>query len=352
MGTKNSIIYSIFVIVLIYTLSGCSNTDRLNREQPFERNDFIMGTIVSQRIYGKNAEKAAVKVVERLKEIEESMTVNAPGGEINKLNENSGKSKVILSSDSYHVLKTGVKYSVLTDGAFDVTIGPLVKLWGIYSEHPRIPAQAEIERVKELVDYRDIIFNEANRGVMLKKAGQMADLGGIAKGFGGDEAIRIYRDWGIKSAYVNLGGNIVALGNKPDGSKWRVGIQDPRGLQGAYIAIIPVADKTVVTSGDYERYFEEGGVRYHHILDPRSGYPARTKLISSTIIADKSIDADALSTSVFVMGLDKGMEFVEGIKGVEALFVDENRKIYVTDGLRKKVVFKGDESGYEYIEKR
>ena len=178
------------------------------------------------------------------------------------------------------------------------------------------------------------------------------DLGGIAKGYAGDEAIKIYKKYGIKSAYINLGGNVVVLGTKPDGKPWRIGVQNPRAENGFYIGIVEVADKAVVTSGDYERFFEENGKRYHHILDPKTGRPADSGLISSTIVTDVSMDADALSTAAFVLGLEKGRALVESLEGVEAIFVTKDKEVYVTDGLRNSFTFSDESKEFKYVEKR
>jgi len=179
----------------------------------------------------------------------------------------------------------------------------------------------------------------------------MVDLGGIAKGYAGDEAIRIYKEHGLKSAYINLGGNVVVLGGRPDGSPWRIGIQNPRAPNGMYIGIVRVTDKAVVTSGDYERYFEKENVRYHHILDTKTGYPADSGLISSTIVTDVSMDADALSTAAFVLGLEEGMKLVNSLKGVEAIFITGDKRVYVTEGLKSSFTFDDESKEFKYAEK-
>jgi FAD:protein FMN transferase len=179
----------------------------------------------------------------------------------------------------------------------------------------------------------------------------VVDLGGIAKGYTGDEAIKIYKRNNIKSAYINLGGNVVVLGNRPDGSPWRIGIQNPRAANGLYIGVVKVTGKAVVTSGDYERYFERNNVRYHHILDTKTGYPADSGLISATIITDVSMDADALSTATFVLGLEKGMKLVNSLKGVEAVFITKDKKVYVTEGLKSSFTFDDESKEFKYVEK-
>lgn len=335
------------VIILLMLMPGCIR----HKELPYTSSDFIMGTYVTQRIYGENAEEAAKEVRQRLEDIENRMTINAPGGEINNLNEMAGNGVVTLSSDTYYVIREALTYSELSGGAFDITIGPVVKLWGVFSDDARVPEPHEVEEKVKLVNYRDLILEEPDKA-KLTKPGQIVDLGAIAKGYGGDEAIRIYKKHGIKSAYINLGGNTVVLGSKPDGSPWRVAIQNPRGENNTYIGIVPVTDKAVVTSGDYERYFEKDGKRYHHIFDPKTGYPAESDLISASVITEKSIMADVLSTAVFVLGLDKGMELIENLEGVEGIFVTREKKVYVSSGLAETFIFDDKSGEFEYVQKR
>lgn len=344
----------VLIVLATFFLTGCANigVTPVKRIEPFETQDFLMGTVISQRVYGDNAQKAAQDVLDKLKEIERSMTIITPGGEINKLNSEAGKNWVKLSSETLYVLEKARKFSELSGGAFDATIGPLVKAWGVFTENPRVPSKEEIERLLRLVDYKDININKTDSSARLEKPGQIVDLGGIAKGHAGDEAIKIYKKYGIKSAYANLGGNVVVLGSKPDGNPWRVGIQNPRAENGVYIGIVPVTDKAVVTSGDYERFFEEDDKKYHHILNPKTGYPADSGLISTTIIADASIDADALSTATFVLGLEKGKELVENLEGVEAIFITDNKEIYVTQGLKNNFIFVDESKEFKYVEKR
>jgi len=338
---------AILVIILIIALVACKGW-----QKPVESENFLMGTIISQRVYGKNAQKAIDAVNRRILELEELMTVNRSAGDASKINEMSGKSLVPIDQSTLQVLKKAVYFSRLTGGAFDVTVGKIVQLWGISTDNPNVPDKQEILDSLKLVNYEDIIIDEYSCSAGLRYENQSIDLGGIAKGYAGDEAIRLYKEYGITSAYINLGGNVVVLGKKPDGSPWRIGIQNPRSSNGKYIGIVEVADKTVVTSGDYERFFEKDGVRYHHIIDPKTGYPSNSDLISSTIIADLSVDADALSTSTFIMGLEKSIDFVENLEGVEGIFITKDKKVYATSGLRDSFRFSDESGEFEYVEKR
>ena len=173
------------------------------------------------------------------------------------------------------------------------------------------------------------------------------DLGAIAKGYTADEVKKVLLNNKINSALINLGGNVYAIGTNPDGDDWNIGIQNPLSTRGEYLGTISVTDKSIVTSGNYERFFIKDGIRYHHIFDPKTGYPAEEGLISTTIVSDKSIDGDALSTSTYILGLDKGIKLVESIKGVEAIFVTKDKKVYVTPGLKNNFKLTSKEFTYE-----
>ncbi|WP_010252421.1 FAD:protein FMN transferase [Acetivibrio cellulolyticus] len=343
---KNWLIILIMFAAISMTACGSS------KSAPYEITDFAMGTVITQRIYNKNGEEIGKQVMDRIKKIESDMTITKAGGEINKLNNASGTDFVKLNEDAIFVLEKAKEFSEIGQGAFDVTVGPLVKEWGIFMDNPSVPAKERINSLLSLVDYRSITIDKNRSMAKLEKSGQIVDLGGIAKGFAADEAMEIYWEQSVESAFISLGGNVVTLGGKPDGSPWKVGIRNPRGPEGSYIGIVGVKDKAVVSSGDYERYFEKDGVRYHHILDPKTGYPANSGLIGTTIISDFSIDADALSTATFVLGLEKGMDLIEKLDGVEAVFVTSDKKVYITEGLKDIFEFEDESNEYEYVEKR
>jgi len=307
----------------------------------------MMGTIVQLKVYGKNAEQATKKALERISDIENKMSVNIETSEITKLNAKAGVSGEKLSVDTYSVIEKAVQYSKLTDGALDATIEPIVKLWGIGTDKERIPSKGEIEEKLKLVDYKDILLDKKKSTVQLKRTRQAIDLGAIAKGYTADEIKKVLLANKISSALINLGGNVFAIGSKPDGTSWNIGIQNPLDTRGQYIGTISVTDKSVVTSGNYERFFIVDGKRYHHIFDPKTGYPSEAGLISTTIVSDKSIDGDALSTSTYIMGLSKGLKLIESIKGVDAIFITKDKKVYVTPGLKDNFKMTNKEFTYE-----
>lgn len=345
----------IIVFVSIY-VSACGKFETVPNKNsetvPYESEDFAMGTVIKQRIYGNNAEEISKKVIARIRDIEDDMTINKSGGEMNRLNAFAGIDFVEMNEDSIYILEKAKEFSKISNGAFNIMVGPLVKEWDVFSDNPSVPSMENIHSLLKLVDYEDVEINEIESKAKLEEKKQAVDLGGIAKGFAGDEAIELYREHNVESAFISIGGNIVLLGGKPDGSLFKVGIRNPRGPEGSYIGVISAKDKAIVSSGDYQRYFEKDGVRYHHIIDPRTGYPADSGLIGTTVVSDLSIDADALSTAAFVLGLEKGMELIEKLEGVEAVFVTNDKKVYITEGLSKVFQFEDENDEYEYVEKR
>jgi len=338
-------LFLFFVLLLLMNVTACNKSTGDNR---VTRTNFLLDTIIQITAYGPNAEDAIIAAFDRISDIQNKMTAVGHGSEITKINDAAGISFQKMSPDTFFVLKRGLYYSEKFKGRFDITIGPLVKLWGIGTEDARVPSAKEIENALEKVNYKALKLNEQENSAMLENEGMSIDLGAIAKGYAADEVIRILKERGIKSAVADLGGNIFVLGHKPDGSPWRVGIQNPFDSRGSTFAIVEVTDKTLVTSGIYERYFEENGKRYHHILDTYTGYPVENDLASVTIFSDSSIDADALSTSIFSLGLKEGIKQVEAIPDTEAIFVTKDYKVYITSGV-KDYGFKITDQRFELV---
>jgi thiamine biosynthesis lipoprotein len=297
-------------------------------------NSYSLGTIINLRVQGRDAKQAIEEAEERLNNIDDKMSAFKENSEISKINLKAGINPEIISKDTYFVIKEAIKYSCLLEGAFDPTIRPLVSLWNIGTRQKNIPDKCEIDNRLKLVNYKDVVFNDSNYSIMLKNEKQSLDLGGIAKGFAADEIRDIFHKYNISSALIDLGGNIFALGCKEDRTPWRVGIQDPFKERGEFMGVLSVKNKSVVTSGNYERYFLKDGKRFHHIIDPKTGYPSKSKIISATIISDNSIEGDGLSTGIYIIGIDKAMELIESISGVDGIFITEDKKIYITSGIK------------------
>jgi thiamine biosynthesis lipoprotein len=315
------------------------------------RTDFVLGTVCSIRIVEGPAREAAEAALNasfaRLREIEDRMSVNKDGTELSRINAAAGRSAVPVTEDVLFVVGKALEYARLSEGAFDPSVGPLVKLWGIGTELARVPSKDEIDKARRLVDWRKVELDPVAKTVRLAERGMRLDLGAIAKGYAADEVELILKAAGVKAAIVDLGGNVYALGAKKGGVPWRIGVQvpDPSASRGEYLGIVEGRDFTVVTSGIYERFFEEGGKRYHHILDLGTGYPADNGLVSVTIVAGSSVDADGLSTSLFALGKERGMALAKGLPGVSVIMVDAAGKVYLSPGAGK--VFKLTSKDYE-----
>ncbi|MDR1251388.1 MAG: FAD:protein FMN transferase [Treponema sp.] len=325
----------------------CSAACAVRAKVPPPQMEFVLGTVCSVNLYEDGSDKLYSRIFTRIREIDRTMSAvpgsQASGQEVSevvRINRNAGIAPVRVSAELFDVLERALYYAELSGGAFDPTIGPLVMLWGIGTPAERIPDEAEIAGALSLVDWRDLVIDREAGTVFLRRPGMALDLGGIAKGYAADEAARLAREGGAWRGIFDLGGNILALGGRDNGGDnrgeavpWRIGVQDPLGERGAYIGVLPVRDKSIVTSGIYERYFEAGGRRYHHILSTGDGRPVNNGLLSVTIIADYSIDADGLSTTVFALGYEKGRALVEALANTEAIFVFEDRTVKITAGI-------------------
>jgi thiamine biosynthesis lipoprotein len=296
------------------------------------QSEFVLGTICTVNLYNAGSSRVYREIFDRLREIENEMSANLEDSELERINRMAGVEAVPVHGDLLEIIEKALYYADISGGAFDPAVGPLVKLWGIGSDSPHIPSQEEIDSLLPLVNRRDIKIDRQNMTVFLRQPGMRLDLGAIAKGYAADETVAIIRNAGIRRGVIDLGGNIFAYGEKEDGSPWRIGIQNPLGDRGEYIGVMEVRNKTIVTSGVYERFIEAGGKRYHHLLSPETGFPADNGLLSVTIVADSSIDADGLSTAAFILGYEKGRPLVESM-GAVAVFVFEDRSVRGTAGI-------------------
>lgn len=305
-----------------------------NENQSISRTELFMGTAIKVTLYGSNDEKILDKAFDKVKEIENLVSINKDETELTKLNENAGKNKVKLSDISYEIIKKGLNYSKLSNGGYDISIGPLVKLWSIGLEGARVPSKEEINSTIKNVDFSKIQLNDSTNEVFLSKENMMLDLGSIAKGYTADLVADVLKNEGIKSAIIDLGGNIYALGKKQGGKDFTIGIQNPFKDRGNVVASISASNKSIVTTGVYERFIEKDGTKYHHILNPKTGYPYETKIAGVSIVSNKSVDGDALSTLIFTKGLEEGLKLLEGLDGIDAVFIMENKDIYITSGIK------------------
>jgi thiamine biosynthesis lipoprotein len=334
MKTKMAVLL-VLMCLLSAAVSGCLG-NKTGGFESVESTEHLLGTIITIKVYVKDIEKGKKAVdmaFDRIRQIENLMSVNIPDSEVSRINEKSGIEAVKVSSDTMAVVKKGIYYGRLSGGLFDITIGPLVKLWGIGTDSSTVPGQQELQKAIALVDYRKVIIDDASDSIMLPVKGMMIDLGGIAKGYAADQVKELLIAEGIGHAVINLGGNVLTVGDRYDGNAWNIGIQDPYAPTGGTMGVARIKDMTVVSSGDYERYFEQDGKRYHHIINPRTGYPEQNNLKGVTVITGSSFDADALSTTLFLLGPEKGIELIEQLENAEAIMIGRDREVIVSSGL-------------------
>lgn len=319
--------------MLAAVLAGCGNAESGGQTEALKeesRDIFAMDTYMTVTAYGPEAARAVEMAEEEIKRLDSLLSTGDTGSEVYKINE---EKEGVMSSDTAYLVERALELYDSTDGAFDIAVYPVMKAWGFTDQNYRVPEPEEIEELLKHVDASQIGFDEANSRISLGEQMQI-DLGGIAKGYTSARIMDIFRECQIESGLVNLGGNVQVIGSKPDQSLWRVAVKDPKDPEG-YVGILSVKDRAVITSGAYERYFEQDGEVYHHIIDPDTGYPADSGLVSVTIVSADGTLADGLSTSLFIMGLDRASDYWKEHKDeFEAVLMTGEGELYVTEGLK------------------
>lgn len=315
--------------------SGCS------LESKYDCEFFAMDTVMTINAYGSKSESAVKAAQNEISRLDKLLSVQNENSEIFKLNQSK---QMTVSEDTLTLITRSKELYTLTDGTFDISCEPLIREWGFYSRlENNVPSQKAIENALKGVGAEHIDIE--NSTVTLDENTSL-DLGGIAKGFASQKAAEILKEYGVTSALMSLGGNVRAVGSKPDGESWSVAVTDPDDNSKS-IGTLKISDKSVVTSGGYQRYFEENGQTYHHIIDTKTGYPADSGLKSVTVVSEDDTLADALSTALFVMGLEKSGEFYrENSSLFGAVFITDSNEIYVTDNLKDSFM---SEQGFEVI---
>jgi len=282
--------------------------------------------------------RAAISAaVEEMRRLERVLSEWRPDSEISRVNAQAGE-WVSIGPDSTRVIERGLWAGKLSGGSFDVTFQALSKIWKFGSaqdEHPKPPSRAEVEALRKLVDYRKVELDEAGGRVRIGKKQELG-LGGIAKGYIVDQAARVLRERGVSGFLVQAGGDLYGAGRKPDGAPWVSGVQDPRGEQGKFFAVLELTDHAFSTAGDYARAYVVGGKRYHHIIDPKTGYPA-TACRSVTVWAPDATTADGVDDAVFILGPERGLQLVESLEGVGAVIVDAKNRVFISERVKDKV---------------
>lgn len=306
---KKFIVHSSWFIVLsLAFIAGCRNNPL------YKDSEVIMGTFVE--VISPDRRAAGI-VFDQIKRIDALMSKYKENSQISQLNRTG---RMALGPDTFYVLKKAKEFWVLSNGAFDITVGPLMDLWGFTEKKYHVPAAGQINKTLRLVGTDKIVFDKINNVVKFKFPGMKIDLGGIAKGYAVDSAVGKLKQKGIKSCLINAGGQIYCLGDK-FGEPWSVAVRNPR--KPGFIDYLKLKDQSVATSGDYEQYFKDKEKRYSHILDPKTGYPAESGVLSVTVIALDGLTADALSTAIFVLGKKNGLELAKHFPGVRVEVVEE-----------------------------
>lgn len=319
------------------------------KERVFRKSKILMDTLITITAVSDSSEKAEIAIDKAFSEIEKIdslLNFFSDKSEVSEINRNAGRSPVRASPETIEVIEKAIYASKKTNSAFDVTIGNITALWDFHNKVK--PEDKAIKEKLPLVNYKNIVFDEHTSSIYLKKKGMLIDLGGIAKGYAADKAAEVMKRYGIRSGLVSVAGDIKAFGLRPDGKPWKVGIRNPRAIplsslngKGAtggsddIMATIELTDMAISTSGDYERYFIVGDKRYHHILNPKTGYPSDECQSVSVIARDTAI-TDSLSTGIFVLGPKKGLKLLEET-GINGIIVGKDGKIHITSNLRGKI---------------
>ncbi len=340
-GDKISALGLVLSLVLVLVLSSCggmagggetdgasADSEAKGASDEAQRSVFAMDTYMTVKAYGENAEDACDAAIAEITRLDNLFSVGIEDSDVSLVNKNGGGE---VSEDTKYLISRSLDIYEQTDGKFDISIYPVMDLWGFTTQDYHVPSEEELKDKLSLVDASKISIEEGE--VSFEKDGMQIDLGGIAKGYTSSGIMDIFDDYGVESGLVSLGGNVHLKGKKQDGSPWKVAIQNPDETQD-YLAVLEAGDVAVITSGGYERYFEEDGKTYHHILDPETGYPADSGILSATVVTADGTLADALTTSIYIMGTDEAIEYWKASEDdFDMILYTDDGKLYVTEGI-------------------
>jgi len=332
---KKFLLFLIGIVGVTLTACGTFGDPRELADEPYEAQEFLLGTLANIKVYDEGKEDALNDALARVEELDGMFSMTDSNSEIYAINQAAGQEPVEVSDEVFYVIEQALDYAEESNGLFDPTVGVITDLWGIGQDDARVPSQEEIEEKLPLVDYEKVQLDEEGQTVYLEEEGMMLDLGAIAKGYITDEAARTLVNQGVTTSIVDLGGDIYVIGSshRAIDDDWRVGIQNPFDERGEIVGIVPVKNESVVTSGIYERYVEDDeGNQYHHIINPQTGYPVNNEIAGLSLVAENSLRGDALSTAVFEMGVEEGLEFVNSKEDIEAVFITKDQEIYLSEG--------------------
>ena len=333
-------IISLFLVIVMLTtiaLTGCSNKTTV-KESPLTKSTFMLNTIITITLYDSTDETIIEDAFKLIHDFELIYSRTSSDSELYKLNEHQLPQKngvYTVSDDLADILSKAYYYSELTDGAFDLAIEPISSLWDFTAATPKVPDSQAIKERLPAVNYKNVHIN--GNQVSFDSEDTGIDLGAIAKGYIADKLKVFLLDRGVKSAMINLGGNVLCVGEKPDGKAFNIGIQKPFADRNETVAVMELKDMSVVSSGVYERCFTVDDKFYHHILNSKTGYPTDNNLIAVTIISKESVVGDGLSTSVFALGLEKGLDLINSLDGVYAVFITDDYKLHYSEGFKEHI---------------
>ena len=334
--TKKIGLLLVLISIMLFSIACQKDKKQDTNKEYITKTSFKLNTVVTITIYDKQEEYLLEESMKLCDRYESIFSRTKETSELYQFNhglldtDSTERNTAVLSSDLVDLINRGLSYGVLSNGAFDITVAHLAELWNFTGESPSVPSKESIDALLPEIDYTKVTVSDNQ--VSLDDSSMAMDLGGIAKGYIADRIKEYLKSEGVKSAIINLGGNVLCIGEKPDGSPFHVGIQKPFADRNETIAVMDIRDKSVVSSGIYERFFTQDGKLYHHILNPSTGYPYDTNLVSVTIISDESVDGDGLSTSCFALGLEEGMKLIDSINGVHAVFITSDYELHYSNG--------------------
>lgn len=329
---KKAKLVSFICMCLIFfsMISGCGK-----EQETISKSGFYFDTVITVTLYDKDYEQLLEDCFKMADTYEQYFSATRSDSDVSKINTAGGK-PVVVQDETIELMEKGLYYSEISEGGFDITVGNLTSLWDFTQENPTLPKDSDIQNAIASIDYHNV--EVSGNTVSLKNTDARIDLGGIAKGYIADQMKKYLTDQGVTQGIINLGGNVLCLGEKSDGP-YRIGVQKPFDMEGTALFALEIADQTVVTSGVYERCFTLEDKLYHHILNPATGYPYDNHLVSVTIICKNSVDGDGLSTTCFSMGLKKGMELIESLPDTEAVFITDDNELHFSSGMGKTVPY-------------
>lgn len=315
----------------------------------YSRTETLIHTVVQIHVFHEGVEEIVDGAFKYVSEMEQLLSTNLQESDVYKINSKAGIEPVEVSPITIEIIKKAIEVGEISQGLFDISIGPIVELWKIGTPEARVPSDDEIQEALQLVDYRKIQIDEEKSTVFLEEEGMRLELGGISKGYIGSGIASYFQSNNITTAIINLGGNVVVMGTSPSNKEgWNVGVQDPDRLRGEVVGSQRVINAVAITSGIYERFIEEDGKFYHHIMDPRTGYPLDNNVSAVTVFAPTSFEGDAYSTALFMMGIDGGINFVNSLDGFEVVYIDKDKGVHLSNGIKESFQLTNDQ--YHIVE--